>query len=187
MCLKRQSSEFLNSKSQWVSNDFSFKPVLNNFKLYFSNFPIVQLNVTVRILLGGGESVRRGRCVRMSSLCGGLRVLRGRFAVRGILELADENRHPHPRVLRHRLSARCRPFHLEVWQREGKRQTLLHNLDFFLTLRIFRESNFLESAKRGILDNTGIRVLPPFFPLFVVYWFSSSLVNWHDVYVKYYI
>lgn len=106
-------------------------------------------SVFARILLGGGESVRRGRCVRVSSLCGGLRVLRGRFAVRGILELADENRHSHPRVLRHRLSACCRPFHLEVWQREGKRQTLLHNLDFFLTLRIFRESNFLESAKRN--------------------------------------
>ena len=67
----------------------------------------------------------------------------------GILELADENRHPHPRVLRHRLSARCRPFHLEVWQREGKRRKrFLHNLDFFLTLRISRESNFLESARR---------------------------------------
>lgn len=69
---------------------------------------------------GWRESVRRGWRVRVSPLCWGLRVLWGRFTVCGILELVDENCYPHPGMLRHRLSARCRPFHLEVWQSEGK-------------------------------------------------------------------
>lgn len=56
----------------------------------------------------------------MSSLRRGLRILRGRFPVRCILELADENRDSHPGVLRHRLFTGGRPFHLEIRKREGK-------------------------------------------------------------------
>lgn len=80
-----------------------------NFLIFVCAFPT-----------GRGEPIRRGWGVRVSSLCRGLRILRGRFPVRGILELADENRDSHPGVLCHRLFAGGRPFHLEIWKREGK-------------------------------------------------------------------
>lgn len=61
----------------------------------------------------------------MSTLRGGLRILRGRLALCRVLELADEDRDSHPGMLRHGLSAGCRHFHLEVWKCEGKWATIL--------------------------------------------------------------
>lgn len=69
---------------------------------------------------GREESIRRERRVRMPAVRRGLRILRGRLALRGVPELVDENGDTNSRVLHHRLPASCRSFHVEIRPREGK-------------------------------------------------------------------
>ena len=56
----------------------------------------------------------------MPAMCRGMRVLRGRLALRCIPELADANGDTYPRVLHHRLPASRRSFHMEIWACEGR-------------------------------------------------------------------
>jgi len=49
-----------------------------------------------------------------------VRVLRGRLALRRVLELVDAHGDTDLGVLHHRLLASRRPFYMEIWTREGR-------------------------------------------------------------------
>lgn len=56
----------------------------------------------------------------MPTLRRGVRVLRGRLALRRIPQLADANGNTYPGVLHHRLPASRCSFHMEIRAREGR-------------------------------------------------------------------
>lgn len=134
---------FYPKKKKKKKNEFFLQKFLSKIHTCVSSS---QLNFRLCVSTGGGEPVRRGWGVRVSSLCRGLRILRGRLPVRGILELADENRDSHSGVLCHRLFAGSRPFHLEIREREGKWAAFFYNngwIDFFFCCSHDRRCNLI--------------------------------------------